>query len=137
MVGYSENNLSRGGREGRASSVFSIKESTAAAAAAEWRYGAAVGENRFCGTGRRHQLAGGCEGGRVAVASADPRTATQSVLVREEGERGKKGEGIACSSCATAAAAEERWVFSKQRRRKRCKGSKDEWPNFKPQAHLS
>ena len=68
-VGCSENNLSRGGgREGRASSVFSIKESTAAAAAAEWRYGAAaaaVEENRFCGTGRRHQLAGGCEGGRV------------------------------------------------------------------------
>ena len=45
--------------------MFSIKESTAAAAAAEWRYGAAVEENRFCGTGRRHQLAGGCEGGRV------------------------------------------------------------------------
>ena len=64
MVGCSENILRRGGREGRASSVFSIKESTAAAAA-EWRYGAAVGENRFCGTGRRHQLAGGCEGGRV------------------------------------------------------------------------
>ena len=67
-VGCSENNLRRGGgREGRASSVFSIKESTAAAAA-EWRYGAAaaaVEENRFCGTGRRHQLAGGCEGGRV------------------------------------------------------------------------
>ena len=64
--GCSENNLSRGRREGRASSVFSIKESTAAAA--EWRYGAAaaaVEENRFCGTGRRHQLAGGCEGGRV------------------------------------------------------------------------
>ena len=55
--------------------------------------------NRFCGTGRRHQCAGGREGGRVELCQ---------LIAAVSCER--KGEGGIAGSSAAQLRKKERWV---------------------------